>query len=94
MDRPLRNALRSAVVECRKILEEEVSRQLEGTYGVTPKGELLEPFVPADDAIGAEREEILASIRHIESFGLPRVRAVEQFARETAFTILNRLAAL
>jgi hypothetical protein len=94
MDRPLRNALRSAVVECRKILEEEVSRQLEGTYGMTPKGEFLEPFAPVDDATGAAREEILASIRHIESFELPRVRAVEQFARETAFTILNRLAAL
>lgn len=97
MDKELRNALRTAVVQCRKALEADVGRQLEGTYGILPDGRVL----PEDQlgkgwrtALRFERERILAAIGHIESYGLPSTQALEQFVRETAFTALNRLAAL
>jgi 23S rRNA G2445 N2-methylase RlmL len=97
VDKDLRNTLRTAVVQCRKALEADVGRQLEGTYGILPDGRVL----PEDQlgkgwktALRSERERILAAIRHIESYGLSRAQALEQFVRETAFTALNRLAAL
>ena len=97
MDKALRNALRAAVVACRQVLEEDVRGQLEGRYGVTPKGEFLvaEEFAPyGDETVPAARASILDAICHIESYGIPRKDAVGQFVRETAFTHLNRLAAL
>ncbi len=99
MDKDLRNALRAVVASCREVLEEDVCRQLEGTYGVTPRGEFLaredvEPYAVDPREWRRERDEILAAISHIESYGGDRVRSLEQFVRESAFTILNRLAAL
>jgi hypothetical protein len=99
MDRDLRNALRTAVVACRQILEAEVWRQLEGTYGVTRGGQFLarEEFLSygaAPEAWDRERAAIGAALQHIESTGISRSVAVEQFVRETAFTTLNRLVAL
>ena len=75
MDKALRNALRSAVVACRQVLEEDVRGQLEGRYGVTPKGDFLvaEEFAPyGDETVPAARASILDAIRHIESYGIPR----------------------
>src|SRR5262249_5767969 len=68
-------------------------------YGVTPGGEFIaredvEPYAVAPREWRGERDEILAAIAHIESYGADRAHAVEQFVRESAFTILNRLAAL
>lgn len=99
MDKDLRTALRSVVIACRQVLEEDVRRQLEGTYGVTPRGEFIaredvEPYAVDPREWRRERDEILAAIAHIESYGADRAHAVEQFVRESAFTILNRLAAL
>lgn len=97
MDKELRNALRTTVVQCRKTLEADVGRQLEGTYGIlpdgsaVPEGQLGKGWTPI---LQSSRERILAAIRHIESYGLSLVQAQEQFVRETAFTALNRLAAL
>lgn len=99
MNKDLRNALRTSVVACRQALEAEVWRQLEGTYGVTPGGQFLarEDFLSygaEPEAWKRNREEILTSICHIESTGVPRGDAVQQFVREMAFTALNRLVAL
>lgn len=103
MDEILRNKLSKAVLNCRKILEEsslgkkdgEVWQQLERYYGITPRGEFLENFATSvTEGQSAERQDIIASIQHIEAQGVSRVKATEQFVRETAFTILNRLAAL
>src|SRR5262249_8534913 len=99
VDKDLRSALRGVVIACRHVLEEDVRRQLEGTYGGTPGGEFIaredvEPYAVAPREWRGERDEILAAIAHIESYGADRAHAVEQFVRESAFTILNRLAAL
>jgi len=92
----LRSHIYNAVVQCRRLLESDFSRQLEGTYGVHTDG----TFEPLDglthlDAVGrADRQAIEAAIRHEEVAGATRQEAVERYVRESAFTFLNRLAAL
>jgi len=73
-----------------------VARQLEGVYGIHVDG-TIEPLAEMTnlDAVGcADRKAIEAAIRHEEMVGASREEAVERFIRETAFTTLNRLAAL
>jgi hypothetical protein len=89
------------VASCRQYLEADVRRQLEGTFGVRPQdGVFLEPkdFHPAadsDPAYLARRKDVLDAIGHLErTRQVSRAEAVAQFVRETAFTGLNRLAAL
>ena len=40
MDKSLRNTLRLAITNCRKLLEEDYARQLEGQYGVHANGNI------------------------------------------------------
>jgi len=96
MDKAQRNTIYTAVVKCRHLLERDLARQLEGAYGVHADG----AFEPLDglthlDAVGrADRGAIEAAIRHEEVAGATRREAVERYVRESAFTFLNRLAAL
>lgn len=100
MDQELRNALRNAVNQLRRVLEESAYEQLESTYGILKDGTLIPPQqVPPLLAPEARRrrDEIEAAVRH--EFEMLRGKdrwagAVEKFARESAFTLLNRLAAL
>jgi hypothetical protein len=96
MDKSLRNTLYNTVVQCRHLLERDLARQLEGTYGVRADGtfEPLERLTHLDAVGRADREAIEAAVRHDESVGMDRHEAVERFIRESAFTFLNRLAAL
>ena len=96
MERELRNKIRSMVTQARAILEEDAAEQLEGTYGIYPDGS-VDPAnkLPQLDDAGLEiREELLGAIEHEEAKGLGRKGAVWRFARQTAFTHLNRLVAL
>jgi hypothetical protein len=96
MEQAQRSTLYRTVVQCRVLLEEDFTSQLEGTYGVHLAGE-IEPLSRLGhlDAVGrADREAIEAAIQHERSQGLPVVDAVDRFLRESAFTFLNRLAAL
>ena len=71
MDKALRNTLRSAITDCRKLLEEDYSRQLEGYYGVHADGH-IESFdkLPHLDSHGqSQRQAIEAAINHEESSG-------------------------
>lgn len=96
MDKSLRTTIYNTVVQCRRLLEEDLARQLEGTYGVRADGtfEPLERLTHLDAVGRADREAIEAAVRHDESVGMDRHEAVERFIRESAFTFLNRLAAL
>lgn len=101
MDQELRNKLRRAVNELRTVLEESVYEQLESTYGILRDGLLVPvedvPPLRANDELRRRRREIEQAIRHEEVLleGMDRTaRAVEKFVRESAFTTLNRLAAL
>jgi len=101
MEQELRNSLRRTVNALRELLEDEILEQLEGTFGVLPGGEVRAvedvPPLQADPDLRRRRDEIVAAIEHEKTNlrGKERQRrAVEQFAREAAFTLLNRLAAL
>lgn len=101
MDQELRNALRRTVNALREILESSALEQLEGTYGVLASGKVQPieqyPTLQASPELGRRRAEIVAAIAHEREklSGKGRdAEAVEKFAREAAFTLLNRLAAL
>ena len=101
MEQELRNALRRHVNQLRDLLEESAHEQLESMYGILPNGSMLPadqvPPLVASPELRRRRDEIEAAIRHEKENirGEDRdAAAVEKFARESAFTLLNRLAAL
>jgi hypothetical protein len=92
----LRNTLRLTITSCRRLLEEDYLLQLEGAYGILPTGVIL----PVQN-IGrltttrlAERLSIEAALRHETLQEKELSPAMERLVRESAFTALNRLAAL
>lgn len=95
MDKETRNKLRNAVVQCRKLLEEDVLDQLEGTFGIHRNGRIEdEGALPHLDVEGLEaRRRAVAAVEHIQGYGVKPADAVDQFQREVAFTHLNRLCA-
>jgi len=99
MDQSLRNTLYTAVVGCRRLLEEDFRQQLEGVYGIHADGRLesLSALVHLDAVGRAERCGLEAAVQHtvLTLQGKDRQpRALAQLVRESAFTFLNRLAAL
>lgn len=96
MDKALRSSLYRTVVDCRRLLERDVTRQLEGVYGIHIDGtiEKLDRLTNLDAVGRADRRAIEAAIQHEESMGVGHDEAVDRFIRETAFTTLNRLVAL
>ncbi|MBI3732785.1 MAG: SAM-dependent methyltransferase [Chloroflexi bacterium] len=96
MDSPLRNALRLAMAACRRWLEEDLGRQLEATYGVHLDGQIepLDRLAHLDAAGRAERRSIEDALKHYQAQGAKPAEAIARFVRESAFTALNRLAAL
>lgn len=97
MDKEMRNQIRKMVEDARRLLEEDARQQLEGVYGITPKKIQAEESMPVfrqHPRRLAERRDIIAAIEYEEASGLKKADAVEKFIRETAFTCLNRLAAL
>ncbi|MBC8466186.1 hypothetical protein H8D57_04080, partial [bacterium] len=72
MNKSLRNSLRLAITSCRKLLEDDYSRKLEGKYGIHANGtvESLEKL-PLLDARGqAQRLAIEASLSHEQISGV------------------------
>lgn len=98
MDKATRNEIRKMVAAARKVLEEDVRRQLEGVFAISADGR-AEPVedvatLRRDPLLARRRREIEAAIGHEQAGGASPREAVERFVRETAFTWLNRLAAL
>lgn len=99
MDDSLRAQLYAAVVDCRRRLEKDLARQLEGVYGLRADGAATPSPAHLDAAGLADREAIRATLAHYSGhysghYGGPDAAATERFVRESAFTWLNRLAAL
>jgi SAM-dependent methyltransferase len=101
MELELRNALRRNVNALRDVLERSALEQLESTYGVLRDGRILAleqvPPLQASAELRRRREEIEAAVLHERQNMRGKARdaaAVEKFVRESAFTLLNRLAAL
>src|SRR3954464_1193289 len=98
MDQTIRNKLRGVVTQCRKLLEDSVSQELEGKYGIFAKKDQVtaDPNAPMSH-LGEEeqvaRKDILDHFAHIKARGFKPKDALDQLVREIAFTHLNRLCA-
>lgn len=95
MDKTTRNAIERATQQARKLLDEDFSSQLEGTFDVLRSGVIAQ-------AGGAhlstrqqfQRDKIVAAIAHKRAAGTTAVEAVTDYVRDAAFTTLNRFVAL
>src|ERR1700738_2308468 len=95
MDTALRNKLKNAVTQSRKLLEEAVGELLQGQFGIHADGRVedyarLAHLSPEDQQY---REEVLPHLGHIKAAGLKPKDAVSQLIRGASFTHLNRLCA-
>lgn len=100
MDQTIRNKLRGAVTQCRKLLEDSTAQALQGRFGIyaaPKKGEVqIEDearMVHLTDEDRACRHDLLDHLEHIQAIGYKASEALEQLVREIAFTHLNRLCA-
>lgn len=98
MNQEIRNKLRNVVTQCRKLLEESISQELEGKYGIFGKKDQVTADPNATMAHLTEeeqaaRKDILDHFAHIKARGFKPKDALDQLVREIAFTHLNRLCA-
>ena len=98
MDQEIRNKLRNVVTQCRKLLEDSVSQELEGKYGIFAKKDQVTADPNATmthltEEEQAARKDILDHFGHIKARGFKPKEALDQLVREIAFTHLNRLCA-
>src|SRR5438067_1495862 len=99
MDQATRNKLRNVVTQCRKLLEDSVSQELQGRFGIYAA---KKDAVQVDDEARmthlsreerAARKDILDHFEHIKARGFKPKEAFEQLVREIAYTHLNRFCA-
>lgn len=95
MDRDTRTLLFNTTQALRRGLEEEFALQLEGTFDIMQDGSIA-PSPPSNltDREKLTRRKIVETIKHRCASGESDRESVVGFLRETAFTFLNRLAAL
>jgi hypothetical protein len=98
MNQEVRNKLRNVVTQCRKLLEESISQELEGKYGIFAKRDQItaDPNAPMTHLTEEEqsaRKDILDHFGHVQARGFKPKDALDQLVREIAFTHLNRLCA-
>jgi hypothetical protein len=98
MNQDIRNKLRNVVTHCRKLLEDSVSQELEGKYGIFAKKDQVTadpnakmPHLTEEEQ--AARKDILDHFGHVKARGFRPKEALDQLVREIAFTHLNRLCA-
>lgn len=98
MDQEIRNKLRNVVTQCRKLLEDSISQELEGKYGIFAKKDQVTADPNAkmnhlSEEEQAARKDILDHFGHINARGFKPKESLDQLVREIAFTHLNRLCA-
>jgi hypothetical protein len=100
-DQGTRNRLQRLVGDCRKLLVDEFSLQLQQTYGLDPKTGEVTPLDRLAHLSDRDRHtaqllrETLAHYRGGQADNAEQRRqTTERIIREQAFTVLNRLAAL
>jgi hypothetical protein len=100
-DKPTRNKLASMVGDCRNLLTDDIRHQLQAVYGLQPDGSAL--AVSSLAHLDERGREVASALRlwqeHLGSTepgtdSQKRKAAFDRLAHETAFTVLNRLAAL
>jgi hypothetical protein len=95
MDKATRNAIERATQQGRKLLDEDFSSQLEGTFDVLRSGVIASrggAHLSAPQQ--SQRDKIVAAIEHKRAAGMPALEAVTDYVRDAAFTTLNRFIAL
>ena len=95
MDKDTRNAIERATQRARKLLEEDFSSQLEGTFDVLRSGVVAAKggaHLSARQEF--QRDKIVAAIEHKRAAGMTAAEAVTDYVRDAAFTTLNRFVAL
>lgn len=100
-DKPTRNKLARVVGECRRLLTDDIRGQFQSVYGIQPDGSdfAVEKLTKLDDRgreIAVALRQWLGHLAATEtgSDAENREKAFARMANETAFTYLNRLAAL
>jgi len=100
-DQSTRNRLQKLVSDCRKLLSEEFSIQLQQTYGIDPhSGEVagLDRLTHLSDRDRQTAQLLRDTLAHYLAVDADdkahRIAAIDRIIREQAFTVLNRLAAL
>lgn len=98
MNQEIRNKLRNVVTQCRKLLEDSISQELEGKYGIFARREVVTADPNAamfhlSEEEQVARKDILDHFGHIKARGFKPKEALDQLVREIAFTHLNRLCA-
>ena len=95
MDKATRNAIERATQQARKLLDEDFSSQLEGTFDVLRSGVIApKGGVHLSARQQFQRDKIVAAIEHKRAAGTTAVEAVTDYVRDAAFTTLNRFVAL
>lgn len=96
MDKTLRDKIKSMVLKSKEILENEIIRILEGKFGIYMGGD-EEDLANLKDLTQNEiqfRKEITSKIAYLSENNPRKSDVINKIVRESAFTILNRLAAL
>src|SRR5246127_1589038 len=98
MNQEIRNRLRNVVTQCRKVLEESITQDLEGKFGIFARnGQVTAdpnaPMTHLSHEERAARTDILDHFEHIKARGFKPKDALDQLIREIAFTHLNPLCA-
>jgi hypothetical protein len=95
MDKAARKAIESATQQARKLLDEDFSSQLEGTFDVLRSGAIAaNGGVHLSARQQFQRRAIVAAIDHKRAAGATAIEAVADYVRDAAFTTLNRFIAL
>jgi hypothetical protein len=95
MDKPTRSAIERATQQARKLLDEDFSSQLEGTFDVLRSGVIAaEGGAHLSGRQRFQRGKIVAAIDHKRAAEATSTEAITDYVRDSAFTTLNRFVAL
>jgi hypothetical protein len=95
MDKGTRNTIERSTQQARKLLDEDFTSQLEGTFDVLRGGTIAEnggAHLSTRQAF--QRDKIVAAIEHKRATGMTSAEAVADYVRDAAFTTINRFVAL
>src|ERR1019366_1605019 len=95
MDKATRNTIERATQQARKLLDEDFSSQLEGTFDVLRSGVIASKGgAHLSELQQYQRDKIVAAIEHKRVAGMATEEAITDYVRDAAFTTLNRFIAL
>ncbi len=90
-----RAKLERLIGRARTILEESLTAQAAGRFGIDPDGTIAdEAILRLDPSELFDRREVVEVVEHLRSEGNSEVEAVARLIREAGFTHLNRLVAI